>query len=306
MFGVWVVSEDNSRGACLARIRARARNGSTATKRIARLIVGAPRQVRDVSLRSLASACDTSPATVTRFCRDLGYDGFKEFQLDLAVALAKAEPLNLERLDSGASPAQIIRQVFECNRQSLAETERLLEAKVLAKVAKLIRRAKRVVFLGIGGSGLVARQAAERFMSLGLVVAAVTDPYEQLFTSASLGRGDVVVGISHTGETSQVIEALCTARDKGVRTVGLTNYPQSSLARAAEFALLTAFPEQRINAAMSSSRIAQMCIIDSLYFIVGSAVGAGARKLADEVEDRARRVLRAKICGKESSVRKKR
>lgn len=299
------MSKDNACGSCLARIRAKAKNGSTAAKQIARFIIGAPRQAREVSLRSLASACDTSPATVTRFCRDLGYDGFREFQLDLAVALAKTEPLTLEGLDSGASPGQIIRQVIECNRQSLSETERLLDVKVLVKVAKLIQRAKRVVFLGIGGSGLVARLAAERFMSLGLSVTAVTDPYEQLFTSASLGRGDIVIAISHTGETSQVIETLCASRDKGVRTVGLTNYPQSSLAQASEFVLMTAFPEQRINAAVSSSRIAQMCVIDSLYFIVGSAVGAGARRLADEVEGRAQRVLRAKTRTRTSSVRKK-
>ena len=298
------MGKNNSHGSCIARVRAKARDGSRAAKKIVRLILDAPAKVRDVSLRSLAAACDTSPATVTRFCRDLGYNGFKEFQLDLAVALAQSEPVSLEELGRGASQEEIIRQVFECNRRSLAETERLLDTKVLTKVARLIRRAKRVVFLGIGGSGQVARQAAERFMSLGLIATAVTDPYEQLFASASLGRGDVVVGISHTGETSQVIEALCATRGKGVRIVGLTNYPQSSLARAAEFTLITAFPEQRMNVAVSSSRIAQMCIIDSLYFIVGSAVGTRARKLATEVEERARKVLRAKMRVKRPSEKK--
>lgn len=290
-----MAGQDNHRGSCLARIRAKAKNGSTAAKQIARVIVGAPLQVRDVSLRSLAAACDTSPATVTRFCRDLGYEGFKAFQLDLAIALAQAEPLSLEELGRGASPEQIMRQVFECNRQSLDETERLLDPKALAKVARLIRRARRVVFLGIGGSSQVARHAAERFMSLGLAVTAVTDPYEQIFVSASLGCNDLLVGISHTGQTAQVIEALGAARRKGVHTVALTNYPQSSLARAAEHKLVTAFPEHRINVAVSSSRIAQMCVIDSLYFVVGSAVGPSADKLAVEVEARAQSVLRAKM-----------
>ena len=298
------MSHDTSRGSCLARVRAMAKDGSTAAKRIARFILGAPMRVRDVSLRSLAAACDTSPATVSRFCRDLGYEGFKKFQLDLAVALAQNEPLNLEELGHGASPERIIQQVFECNRRSLTETEKLLDSKTLAKVAGLVRRAKRVAFIGIGGSSQVARQAAERFMSLGLPATAVTDPYEQIFASASLGRNDVLVGISHTGETAQVIEALRAARRKGVRTVALTNYPQSSLAKTGEFKLVTAFPEHRINVAVSSSRIAQMCVIDSLYFVVGNSVGTKARKLADEVEDRARSVLRARISVKGSSEKK--
>lgn len=289
------MSQNNSCGSCLARVRAKAGDGSKASSRIARFIVKTPLRARDVSLRSLAAVCKTSPATVTRFCHDLGYGGFKEFQLDLAVALAQAGPLNLEELSRGASPERIIRQVFQCNRRSLSETERLLDPKTLAKVAGLVRRAKHVAFLGIGGSSQVAHQAAERFMSLGLMATAVADPYEQIFVSASLRRGDVLVGISHTGETAQVVEALSAARGKGIRTVALTNYPQSSLAKAAEFKLVTAFPEHRINVAVSSSRIAQMCVMDSLYFIVGSAVGPNTRKLAEEVETRAQRLLRAKI-----------
>jgi len=296
----------DSRGACLARVRARTRQGTEAGKQIARFIVKAPARAREMSLRSLARSCATSPATVTRFCRDLGYDGFKEFQLDLAVALAQTHPLNLEKLAPGASPRQIMWQVFECNRQSLDETEKLLDPAALAKVARLIRRAKRVVFLGIGGSSQVARHAAERFMSLGLVATAVTDPYEQIFASASLGRSDVLVGISHTGRTAQLVEALRAAHRKGVYTVALTNYPQSPLAGAAAVKLVTAFPEHRINAAVSSSRIAQMCVIDSLYFIVGSSVGPKAGRLAAEAEARAQNMLRVQASTKRPSAKARR
>jgi len=298
------LSEKNSRGSCLARVRAKAKQGTKAAKQIARFIVQAPVQARDMSLRSLARSCETSPATVTRFCRDLGYDGFKEFQLDLAVALAQTHPFNLEQLARGASSKQIMWQVFECNRQSLDETEKLLDPTALARVARLIRRARRVVFLGIGGSSQVAHHAAQRFMSLGLVATAVTDPCEQIFASASLGRSDVLVGISHTGQTAQLIEALQAARRKGVHTVALTNYPQSPLAGAAEVKLVTAFPEHRINVAVSSSRIAQMCVIDSLYFIVGSSVGPSAGKLAAEVEARAQSMLRVKMSARKPQEKK--
>jgi fructoselysine-6-P-deglycase FrlB-like protein len=131
-------------------------------------------------------------------------------------------------------------------------------------------------------------------MSLGLSANAVTDPYEQIFATVKAGRSDVVVGISHTGLTAHVIEALRMARDGGARTVCITNYPDSPIAEASEFRLITSFREHRINAAVSSSQIAQLCVIDTLYFLVASSLGGSARKLADRAEDRVQKMLRVK------------
>lgn len=282
----------NAAGSCLARIRARLRDESKSAVKIARFILRSPSRARNMSIGALADACGTSTATVSRFCTGLGYAGYREFQLDLATALAQTGPVTLDSLVAGAAPRAIIQRVFECSRQSLSETEKMLDGDVLIRVARLLQRAKRIFFLGIGGSGLMAREAAERFMSLGLTAIAITDPYEQIFATANLGRSDVMIGISHTGQTAHVTEAIRTARRRGARTVALTNYPQSPLSAASEFRLITAFREHHINAAVSSSRIAQMCVIDSLYFIVGGWGRRGARRLADEAEDRVQKMLR--------------
>jgi len=74
--------------------------------------------------------------------------------------------------------------------------------------------------------------------------------------------------------------------------VALTNYPQSPLAAASAFQLITAFREHRINAAVSSSIVAQLCILDSLYFILGSWGGDQTEKLANEAEERTKQMLR--------------
>jgi DNA-binding MurR/RpiR family transcriptional regulator len=129
-------------------------------------------------------------------------------------------------------------------------------------------------------------------MSLGYPALPVADPYDQIFVTTNVGARDVVVGVSHTGETASTIEAIQTARQRGGRTVALTNYPQSTLAAASEFCLLTAFREHRINAGVSSSRIAQSCVIDSLYFILANWNRKGAVKLADEAERRVTRIMR--------------
>jgi len=282
----------NANGACLARMRVKAHHGPPSAVRIAKFILRSPAGARNMSIAQLAAACGTSPATLSRFCKGLDYRGFKEFQLDLAAAVAQKGGVTLEDFASGASPEAIVRRVFESNRQSLTETERVLDHARLVRVARLIRNAGRVFLLGSGGSALVASEAAHRLLSLGMTAIALGDPQSMIFATAGAGPRDVVIGISHTGRNSFVVEAVKQARKRGARTAALTNYPRSPLAVAGAHPLITAYREQRINAAVSSSRIAQICVIDSLYFILGAWAGKRARVLAEVEEQRTRKVLR--------------
>ena len=227
-----------------------------------------------------------------RLCRDMGYDGYKEFQLDLAAALANGEGITLEEFGECASPASIVRRVFEYHRMSLNDTERLLDVRVLTKIAKLIQRSARLLLLGLGESGQTAHQAVDVFLNLGIAANAIVDPYTQIFATENAKPDDVVIGISHTGQTTSVVEAIQAARRRGARTVALTNYPQSPLAVASEFQLLTAFHEHRINAAVSSSSAGQRCVLASLHFILGSWGGSKARRLTNQAENRAQKILR--------------
>ena len=279
-------------GTCIARLRGRIQSGPAAMKKIGSFVLKWPFRARNLSIENLAEACGASAATVYRLCRDLGYGGYKEFQLDLAAALASSDGVSLEEFGEGASPQTIVRRVFEYHRQSLADTERLLDVRVLTRVAKLIQRSRRVLLLGFGGSALAARRAADGLLNLGFTAVAIVDPFTQIFATENAGPSDVVVGISHTGQTASVVEAIQSARRRGARTVALTNYPQSSLAMASEFQLITAFHEHRINAAVSSSVTAQLCVLASLYFILGSWGGSKAKRLANEAEQRSRKILR--------------
>ena len=286
----------NTKGTCLARIRIRARlRGQTkSTVQIARFILNSPDRARSMSIEALGAACGASAATISRFCRSLGYRGFKEFQLDLATATAQRDGFALDSFPKGTGPEAIIHRVFERHRQDLIDTERLLDRKTLLQVARLIHRARRIFLVGIGGSGLMAREGAQRFLSLGLTAVVLEDPALQILATTNMGRGDVVLGISHTGQTGPVVEAIRRARSKGARTIALTNYPQSPLAAESDYALITAHFEHRINVAVSTSRIAQICVLYSLYFILGSWGGGRAKKLAEEAERIAERILRHK------------
>lgn len=286
--------EVEANGGCLARLRGRLPHAAKSRKRIATFILESPARAQGLCAEELARACGTTASTVIRFVQELGYAGYRAFQLDLAAAVALREPVTLDDVPADAPFETIIDLVFQYNQQSLLETARTLDKAALVKVAQLIVKARRTCFLGVGASAGIAREAVYRLTSLGLTAVAAEDPYHQIFTTGGVDARDVVVGISHTGQTALVVESVQEARGRGARTVALTNYPRSPLARAAELRLITAFREHRISAAVSSSRTAQACVIDSLYFVLGRLC-RGAEQLADAAERRVERLLRRPV-----------
>jgi len=288
----------NGNGACLSRVRAGIQRASKSATRIGRFVLGTPLRIRSMSISDLAKASANSPATVHRFCKDLGYSGYREFQLDLAASVTRDESVNLEDLVEGSSPRSIVHRVFEYHRQSLVDTEELVDIRLLARIAKLIQRSRKVLLLGSGASGFAAGRAADLLLNLGYTAIAVVDPYSQIFATENVGPGDVVVGISHTGQTSAVIEGIQAAGARGARTVCLTNYRRSPLARASEFHLITALREHRINAAVSSSVPAQLCLLSSICFVLAGWGGKKAMQMSAEAEQRVQRTLRSRVVRK--------
>lgn len=282
------------KGSCLSRIRSTAETGGTMVSKVSGFVEAHPQEAVNLTISEMAARAGTSVATVSRFCARLGYENYRAFQIDLAAALAESQAPGSDLFGPGDKPAAIIERVFEMNRRSLADTEALLDHEQVTAVAKLMMRARRVFLIGIGDSGLTAKSAALRFGSLGISAHAIADPYEGVLLLSSAGREDVVIGISHTGRTAVTTRLLQLAASKGARSVGITNYADSMLAKLSEFTLLTSFRERRVNAAVSSSAVAQMCLLDVIYFLTAYYQGAQAERLAAEIERVAENLLRAR------------
>lgn len=282
------------KGSCLSRIQSMAATGKNTAASISRFVLTQPEEALQLTLAELAARVGTSVASISRYCNLLGYENYRAFQIDLTASLAGGASRVSDLFSPSDDPHTVIKRVFEINRQGLADTEALINQESLIEVARLIANSRRLCLLGIGGSGLVAKSGALRLASLGVTALAITDPYEGLLTLSSATTKDVVIAISHTGRSELVIQLLDLAKDRGARTVGITNYSDSILADKCEFALLTSFRERRINAAVSSSGIEQLCILDAIYFLIAHSQGSKAEQMVLEIESNAERIIRAK------------
>ncbi|MCL5674853.1 MAG: MurR/RpiR family transcriptional regulator [Candidatus Omnitrophica bacterium] len=277
---------------CLSKIKSTATKKHKGIVNIANYILSSPEGVVNFTISELASNAKTSIASVSRFCNRLGYKNYRDFLIGLAASLSKNSAPVSDYFYENDKPPEIIKKVFEMNKHVLTETEGILNPLDITTIAKKILNAKRVFLIGVGGSGYVSKFGTIRFSSLGINAVAIIDPYEGTMALESSIAKDVIIGISHTGRSSSVINLLRIARQKKMYVVGITNYVDSALTRLADINLFTAFRERRINAAVSSTAVSQLCLLDCLYFVIAHYQGTKFKNTIRKIEQNAEKYLR--------------
>ena len=217
----------------------------------------------------MAESAGVSIASVSRLTKKLGLQNYKELRMSLATEIRPEE--NLSAIHDSIKPSdnaeKITGKVFSGNIKSLEDTFKMLNHQDLQKVAAGICKANRVVFVGIGSSGHICRDAALRFALLDVQAESYSDSQEIIIQSLRLAKGAIAVGISHSGRSRITVEALKMARAGGATTVGISNYLKSPLEKHSDTFLCTSFAESSVKVAALTSRIAQMCLLDALYLL---------------------------------------
>jgi len=249
------------------RIKSLSPDFTKAETKVAQYIMQHSEEVPFLSVYEVSSAVDVSVASVSRFVRRIGFSNFKDFKVELAKDSGTQVPDIYRAITPGDNNEEIVKKVFRGYVHSIEETLKILDVKNLIQVARILCRAGRVVLFGIGGSGIVAQDAALRLSHLDLQAEAYTDPLYIIIQARRMKKGDVVVGVSHSGRTRITCEAVRLAGQKGAITCGITNYMKAPLSNYTRYLFCTSFPEDKVKVAALSSRIAQLCIIDALYLL---------------------------------------
>ena len=246
----------------------------------------------NASIEDVSRKTGTSVASVSRFCKKLGYDNFQHFKISLSRDL-KYEPdtvLPLFNIDDDARLS--IRKVFSEAIANLQATEEVVSFEALEEAAERIIATRSVFFFGLGGSGKVGGVGEVWFSHIGYATRAVSDPYEMIVTAGHAGPDTNIVALSHSGRTVPVLEAVQIAKQRGACIIGITNYRGSPLSKLSNVLLLTACPERRVHFAQSNSMVAQSTILRALYIIAASRSGKSLSERVNEIEVRVQEGLR--------------
>jgi RpiR family transcriptional regulator, carbohydrate utilization regulator len=276
----------------LSQVKAMREQLRPSERKLADYIVDAPREVLDLSMTEVAQRAGVSQPTIARFCHALGFSGFREFKIRLAQAVAADLPPAVYRDVRPDEPVSgVAAKVLDRTIGALLQVRNNLSTDALAEAIVLLAQAKRIEFYGAGGSGIAAQDMQHKFFRLGMPSVAYADPHTFLMSATLLGAGDVVVAISNTGRTRDVVDAARTALEHGAKVIAIT-HGTSPLARLATVGLHANVDEDTDVFSPMTSRTSHLAIGDILA--VGVALQRGpelAEKLADAKEIIARRRL---------------
>ncbi len=230
---------------CLTMIEQRLPALSGASRRVAEAIVKDPWAILGMTIYDVAAISGVSLPSVTRFCRAVGYPGFRELVQGIAQSLGRIESKDLETLQAPASGnglAALATTIVRRQVDALQTTVSTLDYEAIEKAVDAIAKARRVTIIGHGGAYVPALGIAIKLNWAGIPATAATP---DLFSNQviAVDESDVVIGVSHQGRTRDLIEMLSLAKSFGATAIAITAVPQSPLANVANIALYVLTPE---------------------------------------------------------------
>lgn len=236
-----------------------------------------------MSITELASKMKVAEATFLRFCRKLGYRGFQDFKLSLSQELGAEEK---------TMPASYSKRIATNMVDAIMETYKQLSEEDCKRAAAYIYKANKVCVFGVGTSSIVPQMVKNRLVRTGLPVESCSDPHMQTIIASNLSERDVMVLVSISGATKDIINLAEIAKHNGTPLIVLTNYSKSPLAKYADVTFYTCRKEVAYEGGSLASVVAQAYIADMLCATVFEMQG----------EESSKRSLKAALAVSDKSI----
>ena len=249
---------------------------SGAERKVAECALAKPKWFVHAAVAEIAEHSSVSQPTVIRFCRSLGYKGLPEFKLALSASIGhEGMPYVHEELNTDDDMSSVVEKVLGNAAASLLGERRFLKESELENAIATLMHARRVEFYGVGNSGIVAQDAQHKFFRFGMSTVAYVDTHTQLMAASVLSSEDVLIAISNTGSSIELLDAVSIAKENGASIIALTRN-ESPLAQMADCVLSIATQENAELYTPMVSRLLQLAVIDILAIGLALRLGDAA------------------------------
>ncbi len=226
---------------------------SDSEKKIAMYILQKNNEIKNINISRLAELTATSSATITRFCRKIGCESFVDMKI--RISSSQQDVITIE--EEG-----IFNEVFSFYNRVIERTKKNLVKEDIDTFIAEIEKASRIFVYGVGSSGLTAMEFNQRLVRMGLNCSANTDSHLMVINSTIVKKDDLVIGISSSGSTREVLDSLHIAKENGARIVAITSFQASDLTRLSDLSLTVYSSSFVDNNLFVNSQFALMYLID--------------------------------------------
>lgn len=261
-----------------------------AEKRVADYILENSDKVIEMTVSELADASEASNATIVRVCKKCGCKGFHHLKIKMAKETTDSEKKVSNDIDIN-DIEQSLHNILSNKYEELKQTLSNINVKELAEIIKCIQNARMVIFAALGNTIPIALDGAYKFNELGIIAFSSPIWENQLAVVHTISKEDVVIAISSSGESKNLLTIADTAMEKGATVIAITNYEKSSLALKCKYHI-SAVSRERLffkEFSFTFTRLAAMAVIETLFFLLASSkadshncINAHEQSIADD------------------------
>lgn len=250
---------------CLLTIKNKYQSLTSVEKKAADYILKNRDKVIIMSTSEFSKNSGVAKSAIVRCCKSLGFEGFRELKITLAMELSKNKQLNyVPYISPDDNAGDILDKIFSANVKTLHDTAEKINRNTLQKVVDLLDSSNTIYIYAIGTSSGIAQDFQYRLTLEGCTALCFTDPPSMKISTMNIKKGDVAIGISHSGRTIATIDALNLAKESGAKTVCITSNPDSSITKICDYAIEIFSDEIEYPMEAISSRVAHLSIIDAI------------------------------------------
>ncbi|MFQ2045172.1 MurR/RpiR family transcriptional regulator [Aeromonas veronii] len=232
---------------------------SQTLQRLGQFVLEQPQRVLYLTITELARESGTSEASVTRLCRGVGCRGYTEFKMALALETQQEQASQHQ-----ASATSAFSTLIEESVAALRDTGALVSQQALLHSAELLEKARQIQIYGVAASAIIGEYLAYRLLRMGISAQQFSDMHRAAMNATSLKPGDVVIAVSSSGSTKDLLHAVQLGKEHGANIIVLSNTSRSPLATLADQLLVAAKPEGPLTAGSFHSKISAMLVIELL------------------------------------------
>ena len=241
-----------------------------AEKKVADYLMNHQEKAIEMSVSELAAACEASQATIVRFCKKIGCNGYHHLKIKMAKEMREQDDHEFSNEISIDNIEQSLMNIMASKMEELKETLSSIDGKMLREIIDLILNAKVVEFTAMGNTIPIALDGSYKFNQLGIPAVGSTIWETQEAYARTMRKGDVMIAVSASGASRHLLNMANIAKENGVKVVAITNQAKSPLAEASDYTLVTATREQVFHDQVSFTRMAAMAVIVSLFLLLFS------------------------------------
>lgn len=247
---------------------------SSKEKKLGEYILQHRQEILSLTLKDLSLQAAVSEATVIRFARRLGCEGYSDFKLSLSANLSanfynENSDLILDKIVSSDTPDVVLKKLSAFVMTSIQSTVDIIDSQELDEAIRLIKETKesghKIYLSGLGASSTLVKQLQIKFMRLNIPVIYYEDVHLQLESNLNMEEDDLLICFTTLGKSVQSHQYINIANQKKAKIILITQFGNQELANKSTVTLFVSAVENNLRLASHTALIVQSMIVDTLF-----------------------------------------